>query len=136
VTDVVADTCVYSDFKRGDQRAVDVATRAGVVVMTPIVIGELLGGFARGSRAEQNRAELDQFLSLSYVRIELITPQTAERYAQIYETLRQAGKPIPVNDMWIASVALEHGLPVWTTDRHFESIPALRLVRCADDLDG
>jgi len=50
---------------------------------------------------------------------------TAERYAAIYLALRNAGTPVPTNDMWIAASALRHQLPLFTYDAHFRNVPGL-----------
>jgi tRNA(fMet)-specific endonuclease VapC len=54
-----------------------------------------------------------------------VTEETALRYAEIDVYLRKKGRPIPRNDLWIAAVALEHGLHVVTLDAHFREIPLL-----------
>lgn len=51
--------------------------------------------------------------------------ETAEQYARIFVQLKQAGTPIPDNDLWIAALVLEHDLILITRDRHFERIPQL-----------
>lgn len=38
------------------------------------------------------------------------------------------GRPIPTNDIWIASVAFQHGLRMFTRDSHFTNIPGLVVV--------
>ena len=52
----------------------------------------------------------------------VIDADTADRYAEIVTYLRQAGTPIPTNDVWIAAGAMEHGLQVVTTDPHYRKI--------------
>jgi predicted nucleic acid-binding protein len=47
---------------------------------------------------------------------------TSERYAVILDSLRSGGIPIPTNDVWIAASAMQHGLRVATTDRHFRKV--------------
>ncbi|MCP4134020.1 MAG: type II toxin-antitoxin system VapC family toxin [bacterium] len=37
------------------------------------------------------------------------------------------GKPIPTNDIWIAAVAFQHGLKLFTRDKHFKDVPGLIL---------
>jgi tRNA(fMet)-specific endonuclease VapC len=39
--------------------------------------------------------------------------------------LRRAGRPIAANDAWIAALALQHGLPVLSRDRHFDAVAGL-----------
>lgn len=49
----------------------------------------------------------------------------SHRYAQIHKALRGRSKPIPTNDLWIAAIAIEHGLVVYTRDAHFKNVPGL-----------
>jgi tRNA(fMet)-specific endonuclease VapC len=49
----------------------------------------------------------------------------SERYAAIINYLRKNGTPIPTNDIWIAASAMEYGLKVITTDRHYLNIPLI-----------
>ena len=51
---------------------------------------------------------------------------TAGRYAEVRDELRAKGRPIPENDVWIAALARQHGLPVVTHDDHFEHVEGLR----------
>jgi predicted nucleic acid-binding protein len=75
-------------------------------------------------RAE-NTAQLAQFLSKPSVRVLNVTEETALRYAEVDVYLRKKGRPIPRNDVWIAAVALEHGLQLLTLDDHFREVPLL-----------
>jgi predicted nucleic acid-binding protein len=38
------------------------------------------------------------------------------------------GTPIPTNDSWIAACAMEWGLRLFTTDRHFHRLPQVSLL--------
>jgi tRNA(fMet)-specific endonuclease VapC len=54
-----------------------------------------------------------------------ITWQTADHFGRISAALRKRGTPIPSNDIWIASQAIESGASLLSADRHFESIEGL-----------
>jgi predicted nucleic acid-binding protein len=41
--------------------------------------------------------------------------------------LKKAG-PIPDNDVWIAALALQHGLRLFTKDNHFKEVDGLELL--------
>ena len=43
--------------------------------------------------------------------------------------LAKAGTPIPENDIWIAAVAQEHGLPLAARDQHFNQIAGLQVLQ-------
>jgi len=127
VKNVLIDTNIYSYAMRGDPDTVSVLQQAGEIAVCSISIGELLSGFKGGSREKENRKELDEFLDAPRVHIYHIDENTAEFYAEILNTLREKGAPIPTNDIWIASVAFQHGLRLYSKDKHFESIPGLML---------
>ncbi len=47
---------------------------------------------------------------------------------QIKDELRQKGRPIPENDIWIAAITQQHNLSLSTRDAHFEHIDHLSIV--------
>ena len=101
---VLLDTSTYiahliDPFREGFQR------RSEGVFVTPIVLGELRAGFFKGSKAQHNLRLLAVFLSSPRVQTVVIDDDTSERYAQIHDFLRRTGRPIPVNDIWIAASA-------------------------------
>lgn len=122
---ILFDTNAYTAFKLGDDSIIDVIKHAETIGISPIVLGELLGGFDSGTKAKKNREELQQFLSSSRIRIFSVTNDTANFYSQIYTSLRKKGNPIPTNDMWIAAQSLEHGCTLCTYDKHFKAIGGL-----------
>jgi len=123
VSRLLLDTSAYSAFRRGDVRLKDPVQRASQLVLNPVVIGELLAGFKKGSRRRQNSEILRDFMSSSRVLVVSIEEETAEHYASILDALRREGTPVPVNDIWIAASAAQHGLRVLTLDEHFTWIP-------------
>jgi predicted nucleic acid-binding protein len=125
VTRILLDTNAYAAFKRGHPEAGAVVQNADVVALTPVILGELLGGFAAGARERKNREELAAFLSSPRVWVAPLDAVTAEHYATTYAALRAAGTPVPTNDLWIAASALQHGLRLFTFDGHFQRVPGL-----------
>ncbi len=125
---VLIDTNVYSYAMKRDPDTVSVLEQTNEIGICSISIGELLSGFKGGNWEEKNRRELEEFLDAPRVQIYRIDENTAEFYAEILHGLREKGKPIPTNDIWIASVAFQHGLPLFSKDRHFKNIPGLLLV--------
>ena len=122
---VLLDTSAYSALRRGYEPVVDVLRRSETVAVSAVVLGELYSGFRAGNRWAENTAQLAQFLSKPSVRVLDVTEETALRYAEVDVYLRKKGRPIPRNDVWIAAVALEHGLQLLTLDVHFREIPLL-----------
>jgi len=125
---LLIDTNIYAYAFNGDAKVIKVLQRAQKISICAISIGELLSGFKAGSRENKNREELEEFLDSPRVQLHIVDENTAEFYAEIQNKLRSKGKPIPTNDIWIASIALQHGLKLYTNDQHFKFVPGLVLV--------
>ena len=130
---ILLDTSAYTGFMLGLPEVVEVLAYAQQLYLNSTVLGELLGGFAAGTRESKNRAELARFLDSPRVDVLSVTAQTADSYALIYAGLRRKGQPIPTNDLWIAASALEHGAAVLTRDAHFSQIEGLRCGQRLED---
>jgi tRNA(fMet)-specific endonuclease VapC len=122
---LLLDTSAYVALVGGHPAIADEASHAERLFLSPVVLGELLAGFRKGTRYEGNAAVLEAFLGKPGVAVLSIDEETADRYAILHEWLRRAGRPIPSNDLWIAASAFQHGLRVLTTDRHFTGIPQI-----------
>lgn len=123
VSRILLDTSAYSAMRRGDDRLRTHVQEALEVFLTPVVLGELLFGFLGGGLPHKNRDLLREFVESPRVAVLAVDEETAERYAVIRDYLRQQGKPIPVNDLWIAASAAQHGLRLLTLDEHFTQVP-------------
>ena len=96
------------------------------VFVPSVVIGELNYGARKSARSKDNLARIDDFAE-SNVVLNCDTG-TAHFYGEIKNTLRVKGHPIPENDIWIAAIALQHGLMLVTRDAHFGEIENLKIV--------
>lgn len=122
---ILVDTNRYIDFARGDAGAVDRIQRAARVYLSFAVIGELRAGFLCGSRSERNEANLTRFLSGPRVDVLYPDDETTHHYARLFRQLRAQGTPVPINDLWTAALAVQHGLHLFARDRHFDHLPQI-----------
>src|SRR5947209_20167333 len=120
---VLLDTSAYAALMSGHAAVRDTVREADEIYLNAIVLGELLGGFTRGSRRAKSERQLSEFLESPGVTVIDVDDDTSGRYAAIYDTLRTAGTPIPTNDMWIAASAMQYGLRLLTLDSHFKHVP-------------
>ena len=100
---------------------------AATVYLSVFVLGELFAGFAVGSKEKENREILNRFLMKPTVKILNATIETAEVFGLVKKNLKNAGTPIPINDVWIAAHSIETGSEIATYDAHFNNVPGLRL---------
>lgn len=124
---ILIDTNIYSGALRGDQEIVRVLRGAEHIGLSAISLGELFSGFKGGGREEENKKELGIFLDSPRVALYPVDEYSAEHYCAILDQLRRSGTPIPTNDIWIAAIAFQHGLALFTRDRHFSKIEGLLL---------
>jgi len=124
---IIIDTNFYVAFKKRNENAIITLRKAEYIAVNTVILGELLAGFRCGSKEQQNRDELDLFFDSPRVDFLSIDDGTAEFYAQIFVELKERGRPIPTNDLWLAASALQHGLALATYDEHFKNISGLLL---------
>jgi tRNA(fMet)-specific endonuclease VapC len=123
---VLVDTNVVIGLFAGDPAVVQAIQRQREVFLCVPVMGELQYGARASSRVESNLARLDHFSAALVVLACDI--ETASSYAMVKSELREKGRPIPENDIWIASIARQHGLTLLTRDaHHFEQIAHLQV---------
>jgi tRNA(fMet)-specific endonuclease VapC len=99
---------------------------AGVTVFLPsIVVGELFYGAYRSERVDKN---LEWVVDLTSDNAVLSCDgNTARQYGRVKNQLREAGRPIPENDIWICALALQHGLSIASRDAHFREVEGVRV---------
>ena len=125
---LVVDTSAFSAFGRGgDARLTPWFKPEHQLLMPLIVLGELRAGFALGSKEAANLRTLNKFLDIPNVEILKLTTMTPKLYADLYRQLRLAGKAVSTNDIWIAALAIEQGVPLLTLDADFQAIKKLQL---------
>lgn len=122
---LVLDTSAYSALFRKHHATVQLVESTENLYLTPIVLGELKAGFLLGRRGEENERSLREFLQSPRVSVLAIDDETADRWAIIAAFLKKAGTPVASNDIWIAASAMQHGLPILTSDRDFQKIPQI-----------
>jgi tRNA(fMet)-specific endonuclease VapC len=120
---ILLDTSAYSAYTGGHPDLQEPVRHASAVHLSVVVVGELLAAFLKGGRRRQNETRLREFTAEPRVRVLHLDDETAVRYAAIRDYLRRQGTPVPVNDVWIAATAAQHGLRLLTLDSHFLQIP-------------
>ncbi|RMD59924.1 type II toxin-antitoxin system VapC family toxin [Candidatus Parcubacteria bacterium] len=119
------DTSVIIALFADDAAVKDNLEKADEVFIPCIAIGELYYGARKSARIRENVARIDEFAADNVV-LEC-NSGTARRYGEIKNTLREKGRPIPENDIWIAAMAWQHDLMVATRDTHFNEITNLKV---------
>jgi tRNA(fMet)-specific endonuclease VapC len=89
-----------------------------------------LGEYRAGVIQSKARKELERWLDrLAQSRTVLcLERDTSRHYASIIADLRRRGRMIPINDVWIAALALQHNSPVISRDAHFDEVKSLRRI--------
>jgi tRNA(fMet)-specific endonuclease VapC len=119
------DTSAYSHMRAGHPDLAEMLASAEAWLIPVTVLGELEGAFELGARARANRIALTEFLSEPFVSVLPTTLDVARHYGQIYARQRRLGRPVPVNDMWIAASAIDSGGHLVTFDQDFGRIEGL-----------
>ena len=124
---VLLDTNAYVSYLGGDARVLNELAMADIVYLSVFVLGELYAGFRGGNKYQENRVMFEKFLQKPTVEILNATETTSDIFGQLKNNLKMVGTPLPINDVWIASHALETGSVLISYDKHFKKCPGLRL---------
>jgi tRNA(fMet)-specific endonuclease VapC len=122
---LLLDTNRLTDALRGEPSVIALLERASTVGVPFVALAELRAGLLLARRRRENEAALNRFLALPGVEPVFADQETIDVYARLFTHLRKAGTPLPTNDLWIASLAVQHRLPLLTRDAHFRKLPQI-----------
>ncbi|MFN3477007.1 MAG: PIN domain-containing protein [Candidatus Methylomirabilales bacterium] len=101
--------------------AIDALIDADRLILVGVVLAELLQGCRTPKEANVILTKLTglRFLETSF--------SSWKRTGELSFSLRRKGITLPLSDLIIAAIALEHGCQVFALDPHFKKIPGLKL---------
>ncbi len=118
------DTNIVIEIFDGNKEIADRLNNLSDFYISAVVAGELFIGINRVTNKSKHLKKLNDFLELcSVLNTDIIT---AQYYGEIVAALYKKGKPLPINDLWIAAAALQHNLILVTRDKHFNEIKGLK----------
>lgn len=121
------DTNVIIEVFRNNNSVDESLKKIQGLFISSIVVGELHYGAYASADPQRKLQQLSAFLA--NCTIISCDDTTAMFYGQLKFKLRKQGTPIPENDIWIAALAQQHDLPLYTFDNHFNHLtPELRLI--------
>jgi len=122
---VVADTAAWIEFfndpESDEKQAIDLLIDEDELALVGPVLTELLQGCRTPREAN---TILDHLSALPFFETSFSVWQRA---GDLASNLRRKGTTIPLMDVIIATLAMEHDAEVFTIDLHFEKIPGLKL---------
>lgn len=126
---LAVDTNAVVDYLRRDRDYPPQLDEAKDVFLPLTVIGELFYGASRSDRPEHHRSSIARVIKRWPPLIPDI--ETARIYGDVraatYQKTNNLGTS-RVNDLWIASLCIQHDLPLLTNDGGFDRIQGLTVV--------
>ena len=121
--EIALDTSTAIRFLNGDATITERVLALPEVNLPIVVVGELLFGAENSTRPLQNLPRYLEFVSAC--RVVSLGRETAKMYARTRLMLKRKGRPIPMNDVWIAAQCLEHDWVLVTYDTDFDYVDGL-----------
>lgn len=123
---MILDTNALSEYLKGQGAVVAIVSRQPQVFLPVIVLAEYRYGLVYSQWRTVLSDQLDEYERLfGILNIDAIT---ARQYAMVRSELRDRGRPIPVNDVWIAALARQHTLPILSRDTHFDEVAGIQRI--------
>ena len=120
------DTNIVIRLLKDDNAVINLLSRKSIIYLPVPVTAELLFAAKNSGRPKDNLKTYNEFIDTC--RVLNIARKTADRYSTVRLQLKQKGRPIPENDLWIAAVCIENGLPIITADTLFDNVEGLEVV--------
>lgn len=119
------DTNVIIALLEGDEAVLANLDQAAEVFIPAIALGELFFGAAKFGRVSENTSKVERFAKgRAIIPCDL---DVAREYGRLKQILKDRGRPLPENDIWIAAAATHHRMVLVTRDRHFQEINNLSI---------
>jgi tRNA(fMet)-specific endonuclease VapC len=123
---LILDTSAVLALFCGHRETNETLNQVETVCLPSVVVGELLFGARKCSRPFEEVNKINTIIQKTFpVHIDFLT---AEFYADIIHQLETDGKRIPLNDIWIAALAMQYHCPLLAKDHHFTRIRGLELL--------
>lgn len=90
-----------------------------------VTLGELMAGVHAAPTTDSRAMRLKTINLLAGVSVLDIDADVAVVWARLRQRLQEEGRRLNLNDLWIASTALTHSLPVFTQDADFQILSDL-----------
>lgn len=124
---VLPDTCAWIDFFKGRPTPLTEALGEALVRNEVFICGVVQFELLQGIKSPGEEALVQNaFQALQYLEIQRNHWISAGHLAA---SLRTSGHILPLSDIIIATLALEHNCAILTIDRHFESISGLKIIK-------
>ena len=123
---MIFDTVAMAALAERDEELMDIARGASIIHLPIIALGEYRFGIERSRHREKLTRWFSTVIDLHEVLY--VDLETLDSYAKIRSELKEAGTPIPANDIWIASLALQYGLRVVSRDTHFDKVRGIQRI--------
>ena len=118
------DTNIIIALLGGDAAVLSKLDQVSEVFVPAVALGELFFGAAKSGRPADNAATVERFaVGRTIIACDL---DVAREYGQLKRRLKEKGRPIPENDVWIAAAAKRHGMVLVTRDGHFGDVDDLQ----------
>ena len=123
---ILADTSVWIEFFKL-QSAAGKKLETLVMNNSVWVCGVVLFELVQGVRTEDEKVKiLDALSNLSYAEMK---KDLWHKAGELSASLKKKGLNLPLSDIFIAALAIEHNLQIFTLDKHFEQIPTVKIYK-------
>jgi tRNA(fMet)-specific endonuclease VapC len=117
---VIVDTSAYSNMLKGNSTIAATLGKYDIVLLPLTTLAELRAGHKGGSKEQDNEKILNEFMIQPTVETICADDTTTRHYAELFFIAKTAGRALSNNDIWVASLALQFGADLLTSDKDFE----------------
>ena len=123
---IALDTNIVIDVFNNKKNIIERLNDYQTIYLPVTVCGELLFGAKNSARNQENERKCIDFINSCHLLN--IHELIAQEYAATRKKLKNKGKPIPENDIWIVATCIVNNIPLATYDSDFNYVDDLVLI--------
>ena len=121
---ILADTSVWIEFFKQNSGTGD-ALEALILEDAVWTCGVVLFELVQGVRSDVEKEQI--LTTVSHLRYVEMSKPLWQKAGDLSASLRKKGLTLPHSDIFIAAIAIEYNLSIFTLDGHFAQIPGVKL---------
>jgi predicted nucleic acid-binding protein len=97
--------------------------------ISAITLGELRLGVLQARNPEAASRRLSTYQLAQRFEALTIDEEVSDAWALLVSRLRASDRKVPINDSWIAAIAIAHQVPIVTQDSDYDAMPGVEVIR-------
>lgn len=122
----LVDTCIWIEFFKPTS---EIGNKLETLILENSIwlCGVVLFELTQGVKSEVEKTNI--LRTLSNLKYAEMSKSLWQKAGELSASLKKKGINLPLSDIFIATIAIDYNLPIFTLDKHFEQISTIKIYK-------